>query len=261
MLIHLTLPNIYIGILSNGVRKVSKMPRGDRENDELRKTSIEPGYLDNPKGSALIVTGKTKVICTVMVEESLPPWIDEEEADHGWLTAKYGMLPGSGEERIRRERRGAKGRTKEIQRLIGRSLRAGIDLEKVGPRTLWIDCDVLQADGGTRTASITGAWVALKLAIKKMMEDGDLEEDPMTGQVAATSVGIVDGEEKLDLCYEDDFNADVDMNVVMDGEGNFIEIQATGEEAVFSREQHENLLDLAEKGIDELLEIQKKTLD
>lgn len=237
------------------------MSRGNRANDEIRETSIKPGYLENPKGSALIETGDTKVICTVMVEESLPPWIDEEEAEHGWLTAKYGMLPGSGEERIRRERRGAKGRTKEIQRLIGRSLRAGIDLEKVGPRTLWIDCDVLQADGGTRTASITGAWVALKLAIKKMMEDGDLDEDPMTGHVAATSVGVVDGEEKLDLCYEDDFNADVDMNVVMDGEGNFIEIQATGEEAVFSREQHENLLDLAEKGISELLKVQKKTLD
>lgn len=237
------------------------MTRGNRENDELRETSIKPGYLENPQGSALIETGNTKVICTVMVEESLPPWIDEEEAEHGWLTAKYGMLPGSGEERIRRERRGAKGRTKEIQRLIGRSLRAGIDLEKVGPRTLWIDCDVLQADGGTRTASITGAWVALKLAVQKMVEDGDLDEDPMTGQVAATSVGIVDGEEKLDLCYEDDFNADVDMNVVMDDEGNFIEIQATGEEAVFTRKQHEKLLNLAEKGIEELLEVQKKVLD
>ncbi len=237
------------------------MSRGDRANDELRKTSIRPGYLENPKGSALIETGKTKVICTVMVEESLPPWIDEEEADHGWLTAKYGMLPGSGEERIRRERRGAKGRTKEIQRLIGRSLRAGIDLEKVGPRTLWIDCDVLQADGGTRTASITGAWVALNLAVQKMLEAGDIESDPMTGKIAATSVGIVEGEERLDLCYEDDFNADVDMNVVMNEEGEFIEIQATGEEAVFSREQHDRLLDLAEKGIEELLEVQEKALE
>ncbi|MEF8835885.1 MAG: ribonuclease PH [Candidatus Thermoplasmatota archaeon] len=236
------------------------MARGDRANDELRETSIKPNYLENPKGSALIETGKTKVICTVMVEESLPPWINEEEADHGWLTAKYGMLPGSGEERIRRERKGAKGRTKEIQRLIGRSLRAGIDLEKVGPRTLWIDCDVLQADGGTRTASITGAWVALKIAVQKMMEDEDIEEDPMKRQVAATSVGVIADEERLDLCYEDDFNADVDMNVVMDQEGNFIEVQATGEEAVFSREQHDKLLDLAEKGIEELMKIQKKAL-
>ncbi len=237
------------------------MSKGNRANDEIRETSINPGYLENPKGSALIETGKTKVICTVMVEESLPPWIDEEDADHGWLTAKYGMLPGSGEDRIRRERRGAKGRTKEIQRLIGRSLRAGIDLGKVGPRTLWIDCDVLQADGGTRTASITGAWVALKVAVQKMIDDGDLDEDPMTGQVAATSVGIVDGEEKLDLCYEDDFNADVDMNVVMDDKENFIEIQATGEEAVFTREQHDRLLDLAVKGIKELLDIQKSALE
>ncbi len=237
------------------------MSRENRANDQLRETTIEPGYLENPKGSALIETGKTKVICTVMVEESLPPWINEEDADHGWLTAKYGMLPGSGEERIRRERRGAKGRTKEIQRLIGRSLRAGIDLEKVGTRTLWIDCDVLQADGGTRTASITGAWVALKLAIQKMQKDGDIEEDPMKRQVAATSVGVVDGEEKLDLCYQDDYNADVDMNVVMDHEGNFIEVQATGEEAVFTREQHDNLLDLAEKGIQKLTKVQKKTLE
>jgi len=237
------------------------MSKGNRANDEIRETSIKPGYLENPKGSALIETGKTKVICTVMVEESLPPWIDEEDADHGWLTAKYGMLPGSGEDRIRRERRGAKGRTKEIQRLIGRSLRAGIDLGKVGPRTLWIDCDVLQADGGTRTASITGAWVALKLAVQKMIDDGDLDEDPMIGQIAATSVGIVDGEEKLDLCYEDDFNADVDMNVVLDDDENFIEIQATGEEAVFTREQHERLLDLAVKGIKELLDIQKSALE
>jgi len=237
------------------------MARGDRANDELRQISIKPGYLENPKGSALIETGKTKVICTVMVEESLPPWINEEEADHGWLTAKYGMLPGSGEERIRRERKGAKGRTKEIQRLIGRSLRAGIDLKKVGPRTLWIDCDVLQADGGTRTASITGAWVALKLAVHKMLEDEDIEEDPMRRQIAATSVGIVADEERLDLCYEDDFNADVDMNVVMDENENFIEIQATGEEAVFTREQHDRLLDLAEKGIKELMETQKKALE
>ncbi|MBS3781099.1 MAG: ribonuclease PH [Candidatus Thermoplasmatota archaeon] len=236
------------------------MARGDRANDELRETSIKPHYLENPKGSALIETGKTKVICTVMVEESLPPWINEEEADHGWLTAKYGMLPGSGEERIRRERRGAKGRTKEIQRLIGRSLRAGIDLKKIGPRTLWIDCDVLQADGGTRTASITGAWVALKLAVQRMIDDGDIDEDPMKRQVAATSVGVIEDEERLDLCYEDDFNADVDMNVVMDHEGNFIEVQATGEEAVFTREQHDKLLDLAEKGIKELLEAQKKVL-
>ncbi len=237
------------------------MSRENRAKDELRTTSIEPDHLENPDGSALIETGKTKVICTVMIEESLPPWIQNEDVEHGWLTAKYGMLPGSGEERIRRERRGAKGRTKEIQRLIGRSLRAGIDLDKVGPRTLWIDCDVLQADGGTRTASITGAWVALKLTMDKMLEEGKIDEDPMTRQVAATSVGIVENEELLDLCFEDDHNADVDMNVIMDDEGNFIEVQATGEEAVFSRKQHDRLLDLAEKGINELIQIQRDSLD
>ncbi|MBS3817638.1 MAG: ribonuclease PH [Candidatus Thermoplasmatota archaeon] len=237
------------------------MSRENRANDELRATSIKPDHLENPRGSALIETGKTKVICTVMVEESLPPWIDEEEADHGWLTAKYGMLPGSGEERIRRERRGAKGRTKEIQRLIGRSLRAGIDLSKIGPRTLWIDCDVLQADGGTRTASITGAWVALKLTVEDMLEKEQIDEDPMDRQVAATSVGVVEDEELLDLCYEDDRDADVDMNVVMDDRGNFIEVQATGEEAVFTRDQHDKLLDLAEKGIDELTGIQKSLFE
>lgn len=237
------------------------MSRENRAKDELRTTSIEPDYLENPDGSALIQTGKTKVICTVMIEESLPPWIQNEDVDHGWLTAKYGMLPGSGEERIRRERRGAKGRTKEIQRLIGRSLRAGIDLDKVGPRTLWIDCDVLQADGGTRTASITGAWVASKITMEKMLEEGMIEEDPITRQVAATSVGVVGDEELLDLCFEDDHNADVDMNVVMDHQGNFIEVQATGEEAVFSREQHDRLLDLAEKGINELTDIQRNVID
>ncbi len=233
-----------------------------KENDELREVKITPDYLDNPKGSALIETGKTKVICTVMVEESLPPWIEnDDEEQHGWLTAKYGMLPGSGESRIRRERRGARGRTKEIQRLIGRALRAGIDLDKVGPRTLWIDCDVLQADGGTRTASITGAWVALKIAVQKLMDEDLLEEDPMKRQIAATSVGVVEGEPVLDLCYENDYNADVDMNVVMDSEGNYIEIQATGEEAVFTRDEHDKLLDLAEKGISELIDAQTNSIE
>ncbi len=234
------------------------MSRENRANDEIRKTTIELNHLENPDGSAFIETGNTKVLCTVMVEESLPPWINEEEAEQGWLTAEYGMLPGCAEERVRRERRGAKGRTKEIQRLIGRCLRAGIDLKKVGARTFWVDCDVIQADGGTRTASITGAWAALKLTVDKMVEKGVLDEDPMKKQVAATSVGVVDGEELLDLCFEDDFAADVDMNVVMDDQGDFIEIQATGEEAVFTREQHDELLNLAEKGIKELIEIQRK---
>ncbi len=234
----------------------------DRANDELRDVNIIPNYLENPDSSVFIETGKTKVLCTIMVEDSLPPWIENsDEVEKGWITAKYGMLPGSGETRIRRERRGAKGRTKEIQRLIGRSMRAALKLEELGARTFWIDCDVLQADGGTRTASITGAWVAMKILMDRMTEDGVFDENPMKRQIAATSVGIVKGEPKLDLCYVDDSSADVDMNVVMDSENNFIEIQATGEEAVFSREEHDELLDLAEKGIQELIEAQNEVLN
>ncbi len=237
------------------------MEKQERENDQIRETKITPNYLENPTGSALIETGKTKVICTAMIEDSLPPWIQKnDEMEQGWLTGRYGMLPGSGESRIRRERRGAKGRTKEIQRLIGRSLRTCLDLEKLGPRTIWIDCDVIQADGGTRTASITGSWVALCLAIDKLLKEGSLEEDPITRQIAATSVGLVEDEILLDLAYKEDFSAQVDMNVVMDIDEKFVEIQATGEESVFTREQHDKMLDYAEKGIKKLIEIQKKAI-
>lgn len=237
------------------------MTRKDRNNDEIRETTIEPNYLDNPDGSALISTGKTKVICTAMIDESLPPWIENnEDLNQGWLTGRYGMLPGSGDSRIRRERRGAKGRTKEIQRLIGRSLRTCLNLEELGERTIWIDCDVLQADGGTRTASITGGWIALRIALNKLLDEGKIDEDPMTKQIAATSVGLVDGEILLDLPFEEDSSADVDMNVVMDTDGNFIEIQATGEEAVFTRAQHLKMLNMAEKGIRELFEVQNEAL-
>ncbi len=237
------------------------MTRADRSNDELRPVTITPNYLENPSGSALIETGKTKIICTAMVEEKLPPWMKgDENSTRGWLTASYNMLPGSGDSRIRRETRGAGGRTSEIQRLIGRSLRTAVDLDRLGQRTMWMDCDVIQADGGTRTASITGAWVALKLAINRLLEEDKLREDPVKRQVAATSVGIVHGEALLDLCYVDDYSADVDMNVVMDSTGDFIEVQATGEEAVFSREELNELLRLAEKGIIELMVIQKKAL-
>lgn len=237
------------------------MNEDDRNYNEIRDTEIVPNYLENPLGSVLIKSGKTKVICTAMLEESVPPWLENnEDSEQGWLTARYGMLPGSGESRIRRERRGAKGRTKEIQRLIGRCLRASMDLEKLGQRTIWIDCDVIQADGGTRTASITGAWVALKLGIEKLLDDEKLDEDPVIRQIAAISTGIVDDKALLDLKYTEDFGADVDMNVVMDSDGNYIEIQASGEEAVFTREQHDEMLDLARKGTNELFEIQTETL-
>jgi ribonuclease PH len=171
------------------------------------------------------------------------------------------MLPGSGNTRINRERKGARGRTQEIERLIGRSLRTAVDLKQLGARTLWVDCDVLQADGGTRTASITGAWVAVRQAITKLMDQGLLEVDPIIRQVAAISVGIVNDMPILDLDYRKDSDADVDMNVVMDDQTNFIEVQATGEEAVFSRKEHDRLLDLAEKGIMDLMDLQTRALE
>lgn len=232
-----------------------------RSLDKLRKIDIIPDFLENPAGSTLISFGRTKVLCTVMMEEKVPPWLMRDgEAIHGWITATYNMLPGSGNTRIQRERKGPKGRTQEIERLIGRALRTSTDLTKIGGRTFWVDCDVLQADGGTRTAAITGAWVALRGALNKMLKDGSLTRDPMTRQIAAVSVGIVRGKVQLDLAYKEDSEAEVDMNVVMDGDGSLIEVQATGEEHVFSREQHSELLDMAQKGIRELMDIQRKVL-
>jgi ribonuclease PH len=233
-----------------------------RDLDQLREIEIIPGFITNPAGSAMTSFGKTKVLCTVMVEDKVPPWLMKDgEALHGWITATYNMLPGSGNTRINRERKGPKGRTHEIERLIGRSLRTAVDLSLIGQRTLWVDCDVLQADGGTRTAAITGAWVALKIALRKLLSDGQIEKDPMLRQVAAISVGLVNGKKQLDLAYKEDSAADVDMNVVMDNEGNLIEVQATGEENVFSRKQHEGLLDLAEQGIRDLMRFQLQALE
>lgn len=232
-----------------------------RKLDQLRDISIVPSFLENPSGSALVSFGRTRVLCTVMIEEKVPPWLMRDgEPLHGWITSTYNMLPASGNTRIKRERKGPKGRTQEIERLIGRALRTSVDLTKIGGRTLWVDCDVLQADGGTRTASITGAWVALRLALNELLKKGFLTDDPMTRQIAAISVGIVRGKVQLDLAYKEDSEAEVDMNVVMDSEGNLIEVQATGEEHVFSREQHTELLDMAEKGIGELMNEQRKVI-
>jgi ribonuclease PH len=229
-----------------------------RDNDQLRDIEIIPNFLENPAGSVLVKFGSTIVLCTVMVEESVPPWlIKDGEATQGWITSTYNMLPGSGNTRIKRERKGAKGRTQEIERLIGRSLRTAVNLKEMGPRTLWVDCDVLQADGGTRTASITGAWVAVRQALNVLMEKNILDEDPMIRQVAAVSVGMVNKKMVLDLDYRLDSSADVDMNVVMDNDGNLIEVQATGEEAVFTREEHEGLMNLASEGIRKLMVHQK----
>jgi ribonuclease PH len=224
---------------------------------ELRETTITPHYLPHAEGSVLIAVGRTKVICTASVEDRVPPFL--RNSGKGWVTAEYGMLPRATNTRMTREATSGKvgGRTQEIQRLIGRSLRSVTNLPALGERTIWIDCDVIQADGGTRTASITGAFVALALAIEKLRGNNVLKTMPLADFVAATSVGIVDGEPLLDLAYDDDSRADVDMNVVMTGDGRFIEVQGTAEGQPFAREALNTLLDLADAGIRQLIDKQK----
>lgn len=229
-----------------------------RKSNELRKVSIKKNYTVNADGSCLIEWGNTKVLCTATLDQKVPPFL--RNSQRGWLTAEYGMLPGSCPSRIQRESSKGKvtGRTQEIQRLIGRSLRAIVDFEKMGERTIWIDCDVLQADGGTRTASITGAFVALGLLVKKHLASGVFKENILKDCVAAVSVGVVDSKVLLDLCYQEDSNADVDMNVVMTGSGDFIEIQGTAEKTPFSHEQLIKILQYAKTGITSLVKIQKE---
>lgn len=230
----------------------------DRAADQLRPVAFESGIAPAATGSVLVSMGNTRVICGVMVEERVPPWMKAQNVPGGWITAEYSMLPYSSPDRSRRESSTGKvgGRTQEIQRLIGRSLRAVVDLESLGPRTLWVDCDVLQADGGTRTASITGAFVALRLAIEKLVASGKLFKSPIKDTVAAVSVGLVKGVPLLDLCYVEDLDADVDMNVVMTGSGKFVEVQGTAENDPFSRSELDQLLELGAKGIRELVEFQ-----
>jgi ribonuclease PH len=225
--------------------------REGRRLDELRPIEVVPDFVEQAHGSVLISFGRTRVLCTATVEEGVPRWL--VGSGRGWLTAEYGMLPASTGERTQREARSGRqgGRTVEIQRLVGRSLRAAYDLEELGERTVWLDCDVIQADGGTRTAAITGAWIALARAARKMAF-------PLPAQqVAAVSVGIVAGEALLDLDYEEDSSAEVDMNVVMLGDGRLVEVQATAERNAFSREQLDELTDLAAAGIERLTAIQK----
>lgn len=229
-----------------------------RENDMIRPVRITRNYIVHPAGSVLIEMGLTKVICTAIIEEKVPGFL--KGAGSGWITAEYGMLPGSTGQRKQRNTKGIDGRSQEIQRLIGRSLRAIVDLKKLGERTIWIDCDVIQADGGTRTASITGAYVALKDAIDKLIANGQLTESPIMTSVAAVSVGIIDDEVRLDLNYEEDSRAHVDMNLVMTGEGEYIEIQGTGEEKPFSRAQMNALMEMAELGIQKLIVHQNDAL-
>lgn len=231
-----------------------------RKNTELRALRIMPSYIKTADGSVLIEMGDTRVICTAKLEERVPPFL--RNSGKGWITAEYGMLPGSSRERIGRESSRGKigGRTHEIQRLIGRSLRAVTDLKNLGERTIWIDCDVIQADGGTRTASITGAYIALAEAARGWLARGVMNSDFIRDAVAAVSIGIVDGKILLDLCYEEDSKAEVDMNFVMTGSGKFIEVQGTAESAPFTRRQMERMAEIAQGGIKELMKVQKKVL-
>ena len=232
----------------------------NRKPDELRPINITRNYTKHAEGSVLIECGDTKVLCTASVGERIPPWLKGK--GRGWVTAVYGMLPRSTTERMRREAASGKqgGRTMEIQRLIGRSLRAAINLEALGERVITLDCDVIQADGGTRTSSISGAWVALSDAIQGLLDAGTLEKSPLLSPVASISVGIYQGVPILDLDYAEDSSADTDMNIVMNAEGQFIEIQGTAEAAPFSDEEMSAMLKLAHKGIREINEIQQRAI-
>jgi len=225
----------------------------NRSPDQMRPVKITPEFISTAEGSALIEVGNTRVICTATIDEAVPLWM--RNSGKGWVTSEYGMLPRATLTRTAREAAKGKqsGRTQEIQRLIGRALRAVVDLKKLGERTVWIDCDVIQADGGTRTASITGAFVALGLAIDKLVQSKTLPASPIRDYVAATSVGIVDGEILLDLAYEEDSRAEVDMNFVMTGSGKIIEIQATAEQVPFDDQQLHRMLELARRGVTDLV--------
>jgi ribonuclease PH len=239
------------------------MTRHDgRSPNQLRPLSFTPGFAPNATGSVLVAAGNTRVICSAMVEEAVPRWMKEQQVPGGWVTAEYSMLPYSTGQRKQRDITRGKldGRSSEIQRLIGRSLRAAIDLDKLGSRTMWIDCDVLAADGGTRTASITGACVAAALACRQLMSAGLIKKNPIRQLVAAVSVGVVNGAPVLDLDYIEDKDAAVDMNVVMTAAGSFVEVQGSGEESTFTDEELAAMLALARSGIGELLAAQKTAL-
>jgi ribonuclease PH len=229
-----------------------------RAVDVLRPVNMTPGYVVHPEGSVLIEMGQTRVLCNATVDENVPRWMVGRE--QGWVTAEYALLPRSTHTRTSRETSGLRGRTQEIRRLIGRSLRMAVDLSLLGRRQVIVDCDVIQADGGTRTASITGGYVALVLALRKLIREGQVPPEVMHTSVAAVSVGVVDGEPMLDLCYEEDRRADVDFNVVMTGEDVFIEVQGTAEGTAFDRCTMDRLLDLAVKGIRQLLDMQQAVL-
>jgi ribonuclease PH len=249
--------------MSDKLRSPDSGTRADgRRPEQLRPVRFQNGIAPNAAGSTLIAFGNTLVICGVTVEESVPRWMKEQNVTGGWITAEYSMLPYSTQQRKARDINKGKidGRSQEIQRLIGRSMRTVLDLEKVGTRTICIDCDVLQADGGTRTAAITGSYVALALAVRKLIAEGKIKENPLLQPAAAVSVGIVNRQPLLDLCYSEDVAAGVDLNLVMNGAGEFIELQGTGEEASFTESQLAALLALGKAGIRELLALQQAAL-
>ncbi len=232
-----------------------------RKNDQIREVKIQRNFIDSAEGSVLISMGNTRVLCTASIEDKVPHFLKDQK--RGWVTAEYSMLPRATPTRTMRESTSGRvsGRTHEIQRLIGRALRSVVDLSRIGERTIWIDCDVLQADGGTRTASITGAFICLSDALKYALRNGLIEKSPLKDYLAAISVGVVRGEPMTDLCYSEDSAAEVDMNIVMTGRGKFVEIQGTAEGIPFSKETLERLIKLAEEGINSLIAIQKKFIE
>src|SRR2546426_4076048 len=234
-----------------------------RAADQLRPLQFTPHIAPNATGSVLVATGNTQVLCSAMIEDGVPRWMKEQQVKGGWITAEYSMLPYSTQQRKPRDISKGKidGRSQEIQRLIGRAMRAAVDLEKLGPRTIWVDCDVLQADGGTRTAAITGSYLALSLAVRKLIAEEKLKENPLLKAVAAVSVGIVNQQVLLDLCYVEDAAAQVDLNIAMTEAGEFIELQGTGEESTFNDIQLSEMLALGRAGIRQLLQAQKAALE
>ncbi len=238
------------------------MARADgRLNNQLREIELVPNFTKWAEGSVLCKFGNTHVLCNVTLEESLPGWLKHRENPHGWATAEYAMLPRSTQSRTRREQRWPKGRTQEISRLIGRSLRMAIDLQALGERTLTVDCDVLQADGGTRTAAITGGWAAVALALRPLIQAGDLPENVLKQQIAAISVGLIDGEIMLDLPYIEDSQAEADVNIVMTAKGDLIEVQGTAEKEPISTAQFNEMITLASEGIQSLCKIQQNLIE
>ena len=242
-----------------GINRQADVRIDGRTPDALRPVKIVPGYIRYPEGSVLVQMGHTHVICNATVDDRVPSWLAGR--GRGWVTAEYALLPRSTHTRTPRETRGLGGRTQEIRRLIGRSLRAAVNLDALGERQIIVDCDVIQADGGTRTASVTGGYVALALAVRKLVEAGVVSPQTLQTPVAAVSVGVVDGVPVLDLCYKEDRDADVDFNVVMTGQGEFIELQGTAEGQPFDRQMMDQMLDLAEQGIRQLFEIQRIVVD